>query len=112
MSRHTRKTLIELIMLGLLVLCLFALAAFPSYFWVPLVGVLIAGVAHFIDECDVIVMQAMGLGSMVDDAEDMPWMCRWFGHRMHFDTCNVAGPTHCARRGCGHAEPGIVWPRA
>lgn len=37
------------------------------------------------------------------------FLCKIFGHRMKFDTCNVAGTSTC--KWCGHKEPGIVWPR-
>ncbi len=35
-------------------------------------------------------------------------MCEVFGHKMYFDSCNVAGPSTCKR--CGHKQEGIRWP--
>jgi hypothetical protein len=37
------------------------------------------------------------------------FLCRVFGHKMYFDSCNVAGPSTCKR--CQHKKAGIVWPR-
>lgn len=43
--------------------------------------------------------------------EKMNKLCKWFGHKMRFvNRIDVAGPTYCARSGCGHSEPGIEWP--
>jgi len=39
----------------------------------------------------------------------MKWLCRFFGHRLFFDSANAAGPSTCKR--CGHKEPGITWDR-
>lgn len=36
-------------------------------------------------------------------------LCKLFGHRMFFDTGNVAGPSTCKR--CDYKERGVVWPR-
>lgn len=39
----------------------------------------------------------------------MKFLCRIFGHNMRSDTSDVAGPSHCCRKGCDHKEPGIDW---
>jgi hypothetical protein len=36
-------------------------------------------------------------------------LCKIFGHKMYFDTCDIGGPSTCKR--CGHKEPAIVWTR-
>ncbi len=36
-------------------------------------------------------------------------LCTVLGHRMFFETSNVAGPSSCSR--CDYTEEGIVWPR-
>jgi hypothetical protein len=40
----------------------------------------------------------------------MKIICKIFGHKLYFDTSNVAGPSTCKR--CGHKEPAIVWPHS
>lgn len=34
-------------------------------------------------------------------------LCKIFGHKIHSDSCDIAGPSTCKR--CGHKEPAIKW---
>lgn len=38
-------------------------------------------------------------------------LCKVFGHKMRFDSDNVAGPSTCKRKECLYKETGIKWPR-